>query len=153
MTFDLKTALPTLTPKAISWAEDQSSAIALVGKSLDDNLLTIARNVGVMHPENIRIAEVPRLPLPEDPELQHAALATGLLGPSVVGVTFGYSIYIRRGHGTIRLLSHEFRHVSQYEQAGLIAGFLPIYLQQIVAVGYHNAPFEIDARAHERLHA
>jgi len=106
-----------------------------------------------MRTELIRVAKVPRLPLPEDPELQQAALATGLLGPDMVGMTFGYGIYICRGHCTIRLLSHEFRHASQYEQAGSIAAFLPTYLQQIVAVGYHNAPFEIDARAHERHHA
>lgn len=41
----------------------------------------------------------------------------------------------------------------QYEQAGSIAAFLPRYLQQIVTVGYNNAPFEIDARSHELGHA
>lgn len=153
MTYDLRSVLPVLIPKAIAWAEAQSSSIGQVGQPLNDVLLTVAQNVGVMHPELIRVAEVSRLPLPEDPELQQAALATGLLGPNMVGMTFGYGIYICRGHGTIRLLSHEFRHAFQYEQAGSIAAFLPTYLQQIVTVGYHNAPFEIDARAHERQHA
>jgi len=79
-----------------------------------------------------------------------AALGTGLLGPGMVGLTLGYGVYICRGHGTVRLLSHEFRHVYQYERAGSIAAFLPVYLHQIATVGYYNAPFEIDARAHER---
>ena len=48
-----------------------------------------------------------------------------------------------------RLLSHECRHVFQYEQAGSIALFLPLYLDAIVRVGYENCPFEQDARAHE----
>ena len=153
MTYDLRSALPLLIPKAIAWAEAQSSSIGQVGQPLNDFLLTVARSVGVMHPELIRVSEVPQLPLPEDPELRQAALATGLLGPNMVGMTFGYGIYVCHGHGTTRLLSHEFRHACQYEQAGSIATFLPTYLQQIVTVGYLNAPFEVDARAHEKLHA
>ena len=58
-------------------------------------------------------------------------------------------MFICRGHETKRLLSHELRHVHQYEQAGSIAGFLPEYLQQIVAFGYAAAPLEQEARAHE----
>jgi len=153
MTFDLSVALPVLAPKAISWAEAQYSTIAQAGQPLNEVLLAVARSVGVLHPELIRVSEVPSLPLPEDIELKQAALATGLLGPGMVGLTLGYGVYICQGHGNVRLLSHEFRHVHQYEQAGSIAAFLPIYLQQIVTVGYNNAPFEIDARAHERHHA
>ena len=88
--------------------------------------------------------------MPEDPELRVAALQTGLLGPHMAGLTLGYSVFARRGHVTWRLLSHEFRHVFQYEQAGSITAFLPVYLQQIVQVGYANASIEIDARAHEQ---
>lgn len=153
MTYDLRSALPLLIPKAIAWAEAQSSSIGQIGQPLNDALLSIARSVGVMRPELIRVAEVPRLPMPEDPELQQAALATGLLGPNMIGMTFGYGIYVCHGQGTVRLLSHEFRHACQYEQAGSIAAFLPAYLQQVITVGYHNAPFEIDARAYERHHA
>ena len=75
---------------------------------------------------------------------------TGLLGPNMVGLTLGYAVLVCRGHeATPRLLSHEFRHVHQYEIAGSIAAFLPGYLHQIVAYGYANAPLEIDARNHE----
>jgi hypothetical protein len=48
-----------------------------------------------------------------------------------------------------RLLSHECRHVHQYEAHGSIAAFLPVYLEQIATVGYRNSPLEQDARAHE----
>jgi hypothetical protein len=54
-----------------------------------------------------------------------------------------------KGQGSNRLISHECRHVHQYEVAGSIAGFLPLYLQQIVSYGYEQAPYEIDAREHE----
>ena len=61
----------------------------------------------------------------------------------------GHSIFVRAGHETARLLSHELRHVYQYERAGSIAGFLPTYLQQIIEVGYAACPLERDARGHE----
>jgi hypothetical protein len=153
MTFDLRAALPVLIPKAITWAEEQYLHIAQVGQPLNDVQLSVARSDGVLHPELIRVAEVLSLPLPEDLELRQAALATGLLGPNMAGLTLGHGVWVCRGHGNIRLLSHEFRHVYQYEQAGSIAAFLPTYLQQIVAYGYRNAPFEVDARAHERHRA
>lgn len=54
------------------------------------------------------------------------------------------------GKACPRLLSHEYRHVHQYEAAGSIAAFLRRYLQQIAEVGYERAPYEIDARQWER---
>ena len=153
MKFDLNAVLPMIIPKVIAWVEAQSMHITQTGQPLKEELLAVARSVGVIQPERIRIAEVPSLPLPEDPELNQAARATGLLGPDMTGLTLGYGIYICYGHGDIRLLSHEFRHVYQYEQAGSIAAFIPVYLQQIALFGYDNAPFENDARDHARDHA
>jgi len=73
----------------------------------------------------------------------------GLLGPETLGLTLGYGIFIVSGHDTVRLLSHEFRHVYQYETLGSIEKFLPVYLQQIVDFGYADAPLEVDAREYE----
>lgn len=154
MTFDLRSSLPRLTPKAIAWAELQSETALRTGRHLDALFLSIAKSVGVANPDRIRILDVPRLPMPDDPELKQAAVATGLLGPGMVGLTLGYAVLVCPGYGQdVRLLSHEFRHVYQYEHAGSIAAFLPAYLQQIVTVGYNNALFELDARAYERRHA
>ncbi len=119
------------------------------GQPLNDYHLAIARAVGVERPELIRVALVQQMPLPGHPDLRAAARQAGLLGPDTRGLTLGYSVFLRRGHDTIRLRSHEFRHVYQYETAGSIAAFLPLYLQQILELGYDNAPFEIDARSHE----
>lgn len=76
-------------------------------------------------------------------------MATGLLGPATAGTTFGYGVYVCQGQSTIRLLSHEFRHVYQYEQAGSVAAFLQRYLEEIITVGYESSPLEQDARDHE----
>ena len=146
---DLRAALPQLLPKAIVWAEGEASRVASAGRVLTTEEITLARKAGVVKPELIRIQLCSRLPLPQDPALQAAAVQTGLLGPGMVGLTLGYSVFVCQGHETRRLLSHEFRHVYQYEQHGSIVGFLPVYLEQIVTMGYQNAPFEIDARAHE----
>lgn len=147
---DLQAALPLLLPKAIAWAEEQARQVASSGRSLTERERELARGVGVAQPERIRVVLVDILPLPEDPALRAAALQAGLLGPGMVGLTLGHSVFICRGHETLRLLSHEFRHVYQYEQAGSIAAFLPGYLQQVVQLGYANTAFEKDARAHER---
>jgi hypothetical protein len=119
--------------------------------ALPETLLNVARRVGVQHPELIRVKLVDRLPLPEQPTLRQAALEAGLLGPGMVGLTLGYSILLVQGHDSVRLISHECRHVYQYEVLGSIEKFLPVYLQQIVEFGYESAPLEADARAHEIL--
>jgi hypothetical protein len=147
--FDLAAALPSLLPKAIAWAEARSTEIASKGVPLSDFGMRLAHLVDVQRPELIRILEVAVIPVPEDSDLRQAALATGMLGPNTVGLTLGYGIYIVQGHGTNRLVSHECRHVHQYEAAGSIQVFLPQYLGQIAEVGYEAAPFEVDARAHE----
>jgi hypothetical protein len=149
MQIDLQAALPSLLPGAIAWAQERAQEVAASGSALHDTNLELARSIGVQHPELIRVAAVDSLPLPNEPTLKTAALQAGLLGPGMIGITFGYSVLVCRGHMTRRLLSHEFRHVCQYEQYGSIAAFLPVYLKQIVQFGYQHAPLEIDARTHE----
>jgi hypothetical protein len=134
---------------AIAWAEVQSRQVQLEGQCLNPASLAVAKRAGVRQPELIRVKVVDQLPLPAESLLRQAAVETGLLGPGMVGLTLGYGIFVVRGHMTPRLLSHECRHVYQYEACGSIAAFLSVYLEQIATVGYQNAPLERDARAHE----
>lgn len=149
MTFDLVQYLPLIAPKAIAWGEEHASRILALGQPLTGQQLEVAQKVGVLHPERIRILLVAQLPMPDDPLLRQAAEETGLLGPDMVGLTLGYGIYFCDGYKTDRLLCHECRHVHQYEQAGSIVQYLPLYLQEIADYGYDKAPYEVDARAHE----
>lgn len=149
MSFDLISILAQLLPLAVTWAEGQSSRVIETGHPLDAAGLALAKRVGVQHPELIRLQFVDALPQPDEAALRQAALATGLLGPDGIGLTLGYAIFIVQGHMSASLLSHECRHVYQYEGAGSIAGFLLAYLHQIATIGYQDAPFEQDARAHE----
>jgi hypothetical protein len=146
---DLQGLLPHLLPRAVAWAEGVAASAAAHGIVLSSAQLAIASAVGVERPQSIRLLMVDRLPMPPDSELQAAALQAGLLGPTMTGLTLGYSILICRGAMSRRLLSHECRHVCQYERAGSIASFLSAYLASVVEVGYWNSPFEQDARASE----
>src|SRR5882724_11673698 len=120
MNFDLHSALPFLIPKAIAWAENRAAEIASLGSPLDEAGISIAQQVGVAQPKLILILVVGQLPTPSDPQLLQAAAATGLLGPDTIGLALGHGVYIRQGHSSIRVLSHECRHVHQCEQAGSI---------------------------------
>ena len=122
----------------------QKQGVALTNRQID-----IARRVGVTKPESVRILEVQNIPFPENENLNKAAKETGFLSEDMMGLTLDHSIYICRGHITNRLLSHELRHVYQYEAFGSIPEFLVEYLKQIVLVGYENAPLEQDAKNHE----
>ena len=149
MSINLSEVIPRLLPKAIEWAEQRSSEVLSSGNPLDQQGIRLAKAVGVRQPQLIRVSVAPEPPLPDDPELATVALEIGLLGDGTVGLTLGYGIYVREGHESNRLLSHECRHVHQYEAAGSIRNFLPAYLEQIVQYGYYDAPYESDARAHE----
>lgn len=149
MKIDLASALPGLLPAAIAWAEQHASEIVMSGRPLSELEVAVAREVGVSCPEKVRIKFVERLPLPNEPRLRQVALDAGLLGPTMVGLTLGYGIYLCNGHNSSCLLSHECRHVYQYEQAGSIAAYIPKYLREIVEYGYTNASYEKDAREHE----
>jgi hypothetical protein len=147
---NLAAELPNLLPAAVSWVEQQEAHILSTGRPLNSIEEALAKAVGVHDFAAVRIKMTTQLPQPTDPKLAMAAAQTGLLGPQMAAITFGHGIYVREGELSNRLVSHELRHVYQYEQFGSIAAFLSTYLQQIVTVGYDRAPLEIDARAHER---
>ena len=148
---DLQSLLPTLLPSAIAWAEAQAAWGIQAGTPLTQTGEILARKVGVSRSDLVRIAVVDAFPLPEDPILRAAAIHAALLGPGTAVLTLGYAVFVGRGQQTPRLLAHELRHVFQYEQAGSIAQFLPVYLGQIVEFGYANAPLEQDARQFEAV--
>jgi len=146
---DLLKRLPELLPLATAWAEAQSTHGARLGKPLNEAGVTLARRVGVAHPERIRIVVVKELPMPDDPVLRAAGLQAGLIGAQFSGLTLAYVIFVREGDERIELLAHECRHVAQYESFGSIGGFLATHLRDVIQVGYGDAPLEQDARAFE----
>jgi hypothetical protein len=146
----LASQLPVIAPRAIEWAERVASGAALSGKPLSAELQKLAAGRGVRQPRSIRILVVDEIPLPDEPLLKAAALKVGLSQSSAAGMTLGYAVVVRRGYeNDPRLLSHEFRHVAQYEACGGIRAFLSMHLGHLAEFGYEDSPFEVDARAHE----
>ncbi len=137
---------------AAKWVSQQQEIILASGASLTSEQIVIASQVGVLRPEKIRILPVARISPPDDPLLRKVAEEMNFLGPDAIGLTLGYGIYLREGYITDRLLSHEFRHVQQYEVAGSVQVFIAEYIQQIFQHGYYDSPYEVDARAHEIVH-
>jgi methenyltetrahydromethanopterin cyclohydrolase len=143
-------SLATLGPQAIAWAQQQAEVVARTGRALTPEQVKLARAVGVQDPARIRVLTVEQFPLPQQAEVKAAALRIGLGRPSIVGLTLGSSVMVRRGfENDTQLLSHELRHVAQYEARGGIAPFLAQHLQDLARYGYEDSPFEVDARAHE----
>ena len=63
------------------------------------------------------------------------------------GLTAWHGVIVRLDcRRNLRLLTHEFVHVAQYERLGR-ERFLQEYIQQIAAHGYPSAPFELEAEA------
>lgn len=146
----LAAQLPALAPRAVAWADGLAASAEARGMPLGSARLAIARQVGVREPRKIRIVVMDEIPLPDDPTLKGAALSVGLSQGDAAGMTLGYAVFLRRGYeNDLRVLSHELRHVAQYEACGGIGGFLAVHLADLVAFGYEDSPFEVDARAHE----
>lgn len=90
--------------------------------------------------KKIRIKEVSLL----------ATIAARILRTKNVALVLGYTIHL---HNTSaddftanrKWVLHELKHVEQYEEKGLIK-FLFLYLYYSVIYGYHNNPFEKEAR-------
>ncbi|MCG6971923.1 MAG: hypothetical protein LJE66_02135 [Desulfobacterales bacterium] len=133
-------------PLAAEWAEAKEQVVLKNGVPLSDSQMDDARRVGVIHPEKVRIFEVPQIPLPKHPVLKAAAEETQLITPSTVGLTVRYGIFIHSDFSDDRyLMVHELVHTSQYEKLG---GFLPFfrkYLLQLINIGYPEAPMEQEA--------
>lgn len=144
----LATIPPELVPKAIAWAKAQSEIVLTLGLPLSQIGIQIAGQVGVNAPEKVRIKWVAQLPVPSsDPVFQ--PLLDSASFAEMHGLTLGYAIFLVQERTDLKLLSHELRHVHQYERLGGIEGFMPVYLEQIALFGYADAPLEKDARAHE----
>ena len=148
---ELLARLPLIAPRAVTWAKGLEAQTLRDGARLDDQLIRLAHANGVKEPERVRLVVVDRIPLPEERELQAAALSAGLSQSWASGLTVGHAVLIRRGfENDPRVLSHELRHVAQYEAMGGIEPFLAKHLVDLAEVGYEASPFEADARAHER---
>jgi hypothetical protein len=150
---DLQERLPVLYSLACEWAEEQSKFILNRGVRLKEHDLSLACAVGVKEIERIRILVVPFVPIPAHPLLKAACAQLNFLENRTEALTISYGIYIKAGlQDDRRLLTHELRHVAQFEQHSSIASYLSVYLSELIQFGYSAMPLELDAESAADLH-
>jgi hypothetical protein len=133
-------------PLACAWAEEQERLILREGSCLSETQTKDARSIGIAHPDRVRLLSVHAIPLPNDPALREAAIATQLISPGTLGLTLRYGIFIRSDYwDDRRLLFHELVHTWQYERLGGFEPFLRQYLHECITIGYPAAPMEQEA--------
>jgi len=136
-----------LLPEAGAWAAGQERIILQSGVALTVAQLADARQVGVVHPERVRLLRVAQIPTPTLPALAVAAEMTRLFSPDTRGMTLRYGIFIRDDSwGDRQLVVHELVHTHQYERLGSFEAFLRPYLMEcITPPGYPYGPMEQEA--------
>ena len=139
-------------PVACAWAAEQEAVILRDGVALTASQIDDARQIGVAHPERVRLRVVEQIPLPLHPMLRDAAEVTGLISPRTAGLALRYGIFIRsESWGERRLVVHELAHTAQYERLGGFQPFLEQYLYEcITPPGYPFGPLEREAKRIER---
>lgn len=112
----------------------------------------LAANVGIAHPERVRLLAV-RLVPPTNRLLRNLGKKLGFVSDATIGMTLRYGIFIQAEHwGERGLLVHELAHVGQYERLGGFRGFLSRYLSECIQPGYPLGELEQEAKRVEREH-
>ncbi len=142
-------------PQYVEWAKHIDEEGQKAGKPLNKAELQIAKDVGVIHPEKIRIVYVDSVPYPyENPILKEMGERIGFIGEGITNnaQVFGYSIYVRKGFTLdTPKLAHEFVHVKQIEQAASLLEYSKKHLVDMATYGYADAPYEKEAfKANEK---
>lgn len=137
-------------PPYIEWAKATELAGVQTGEPLDAKQLLIAQEIGIQHPEKVRLVYVDSVPFPYDNlMLKTVGEALGFIGEGIVNnaQVFGYAIYVRRGYPlTTPQLAHELVHVLQIERSDL-QQVITQHFADLVTYGYENSPLEVEAFA------
>ncbi|RRS08410.1 hypothetical protein EAG18_11835 [Pseudoalteromonas sp. J010] len=140
--------MQTLLGEYITWAQQIESQGREVGIPLDASGIALAREIGIKHPEKVRIIYLDTVPFPiENKALKAMGESLGFIGEGIVNnaQVFGYSIYVRHGFELNRpKLAHELVHVLQIERASF-ADVLRQHISDMQKYGYENAPLEVEA--------
>jgi hypothetical protein len=135
-----------LLPLATAWVEQQEARILASGVCLSLSQLSDARQVGIVHPEHVRLLVVASIPIPEHPVLRAAGEATGLISPFTAGLALRYGVYVRSDFVRDRfLVAHELVHTAQYERCGGIAKFLRQYLHECLSTRSRSKSLRVNS--------
>jgi hypothetical protein len=138
--------LEELLPLAAQWASDQKQRVLCEGVPLSKTEMADAKSIGIKNPGRVRLLRVDAIPVPAHPTLRAAAASLHFLTAAPSGLALEYGIFVRSDCWRDRaLIAHELVHTAQYERLGGVVPFLQTYISQCAAVGYENAPLELEA--------
>jgi hypothetical protein len=144
--------IAALHPGAIVFVVDTEREILRRGRPLSPDEMRVAKEVGVAHPEQVRVLVHDDFIQPRDRAFLLLARRLGIdIEAEQAGRTAGHGIELKRRFArSPRVLAHELTHVTQYERLGTPA-LVRDYLTQLLMVGYERAPIEMQARANEHI--
>jgi hypothetical protein len=138
--------LEELLPLAAEWASNQKQRVLCQGLPLSEAEMAVAKSVGIKNPDRVRLLRVDTIPVPVHPMLRAAASSLNFMITEPSGLALEYGIFVRSDCWRDRaLIAHELVHTAQCERLGGIVPFLQTYISQCAAVGYANAPLELEA--------
>lgn len=134
-------------PVAWIWVWRHQRLIFKHGRSLGDDELKLAKQLGIERGEEIRIWSVDQVPSPGGVLLRGLGRLSGTTTHGAKGMAINHGIYLESAQAQRRsLLAHELAHVAQFERLGGSWAFLRDYLSQCLSDGYWSAPLEVEAR-------
>ncbi|MGV7120337.1 MULTISPECIES: hypothetical protein [unclassified Sphingopyxis] len=141
----------------VGWAGKIEERGQSTGTPLDPEQTRLALEIGIKHPERVRLVFVDEVPFPTDnPEIKLAGEKFGFIGPGITNnaQAFGYSVWIRNGFSLDRpRLAHELVHVMQIERSTGFAAYARQYVSELLQYGHEKSPLELEAYEANRRYA
>lgn len=139
--------MAALASKMLDFYNRSEARLLREGWPLSAEEQALAREIGVRHPERVRVVVTANLPWPRDPDLRREAARLGLDTLAEAGRAMGYAVLLKPSvAGEVQALAHELAHVEQMERLGR-EGFLRRYFAELDRVGYRCSPLEQQARS------
>ncbi|MCJ1961491.1 hypothetical protein [Novosphingobium mangrovi (ex Hu et al. 2023)] len=132
-----------------AWAKGIEAEGQARGTPLTAEQFELARQVGIAHPEKVRLVHVETVPFPtHDEAMRKMGESLGFIGPGITNnaQAFGYTIWVRDGFTLDRpSLAHELVHVAQIERSASFDAYVQRYMQELQTYGHARMPLEVEA--------
>ena len=147
----MKLKLSNITPylpEVVHWIEEMENFIQSNGRFLNNEELTIAKEIGILNYDIIKVWESNKPPKPKSTMLQFLGDEIGFFSSNTNGISFRYGIFIHSScSNKISVLEHELVHTLQYERFRSVEKFILFYLDDVLTNGYENSLLEKEANS------
>jgi len=135
-----------MLPLTIWWVRHNEKIALRLGRKLSDEEMNWAMQIGIAHPEKVRILNVARIPTPVPHFIEKLLQRRGYPAGNAAGMCMRYGIYAKETYAHRKsLIAHELVHTHQFERLGGLWHFLNLYLKETMILGYANSPLEKEA--------